>query len=520
MRALLLALCCLNACTDWQARSGAAPPGPQLNGSTPAGAGADAAAGLVGWETWQPPPADVSTVAPDLDAGVTPGEDVSMVALDADAGSAADAPLSVDAGSPPPECTGDKRALGCSCSWSSQCASGLCTLGPDGTVCSQSCEGQACPAGWSCAPPANVCKPPPLPDAGPAASDAGALDDASDVQPSPPDVQPGPSDALTTPDDVVSGDAAFDAGLPLGDGSGLIDVLTDSGALTDAGALTDSGGLPSDSGTPPSDGGSSSADVGFTDAGSAPDWQGYGDYTFSTESDAFSGPLASCLNVYLFQQETCGKTGASPTCIDQVASAGSAYASFLFAPLADCEKTMCANACPGAVDDTCWNQCVVKYCANQFLACVANDAVGTSDCTTAMACAAQYPGKLLSIASLCYAKASSTAQKQMAAVLGCATAPQTKACVGELGACYGVAGATGSCQALLSCLGQSGVLDCTAGGACAGCLQQASATAVQQLQALADCRLAQCPALADGSPLLNACLQAKCAAQVQGCAGP
>jgi hypothetical protein len=225
------------------------------------------------------------------------------------------------------------------------------------------------------------------------------------------------------------------------------------------------------------------------------------------------------LNVYLFQQETCGKTGASAGCIDKVATAGSAYASFLFAPLAECEKAMCINACPGATDDTCWNQCIGKYCANQFLACTANDTTGSTDCSTAMSCAAQLPGKLLSIASLCYAKASPTAQKQMAALIGCASAPQSKACLTELGACYG-AGGTGSCSTLYNCLAQVGLKDCPPGSECAGCVQQASPTAVSQLQALVDCRQAQCAGLVDGSSALTDCLKTKCSAYMQACFMP
>ncbi len=114
-----------------------------------------------------------------------------------------------------PFCVGPGKAIGCMCFASKECASGLCTLGPDGTVCSHSCKNVDCPAGWACVSPAMVCKPPAAPDI--SAPDAQVDDSAI--------VDAGSTDANTG--DSAVGDAFVGDS---GDGGGLADGGIDAGA--------------------------------------------------------------------------------------------------------------------------------------------------------------------------------------------------------------------------------------------------------------------------------------------------
>lgn len=219
-------------------------------------------------------------------------------------------------------------------------------------------------------------------------------------------------------------------------------------------------------------------------------------------SDADAGPnepgkLATCSQVYLAQQGTCGTAAPSAACIDGAAGAGSPSANALFAPLAECEKTFCVANCKSTADADCLEKCVAKNCASQFLACGAENASGADNCATAFTCAYPYKDKLLSVASFCYAKATPKAQQQVAAIFGCMATPKLLGCSGVTAACFAEPNPTAGCAKSLECAQTTCGSD---NAACWACMGAASPVAVPKLQALEDCLL-QC---------WNSCGQADC----------
>lgn len=621
---LVLVLGCvvvaLPACTDWNAQGNVPAQATQLQQigapSQPDPKTADATAGVTVWETWTAPPADTAlaqdvaspedaTVAQDggtAEEDLGPVDDVAILDVAVAEVGSGDASAGVDA-SPAdvdPACAGPAKAMGCPCASSAQCGSGLCTAGPDGPVCSESCAKSGCPVGWACLPPALVCKPIAVPDAGSSGadvtsgSDGGAdagLDDTS-VDDVPGEDGTGDALAMDAPEpdvpvaDVVlsdGADALLDATtldvpgtdadatdssvtdvivptctisgggycpclaqddcasglcLPLGNGTSYCASscagecpagwtcapapgATDFPYYCQPGGLVDAGGGD----VQVSDTSSSSDTVDISDSlgtdstssGDAigVDWQGYPDANFPDGADIYGGPINSCLSVYLFQQENCGKNSPTSACIDQAGQAGSLYANYLFEPLAECEKAVCVPQCAGALDGTCLEKCIGKYCATQFLGCVANDTTGSSSCPTAFQCAGQYPDKLLTIASACYANATPAAQKQMAALIGCSAQPQTSSCLPEIAACYQSANPTATCQQVATCTGGCGS-DQTCVWTCIGA---ASPAALQKIQALGDCQAA-CKAQCGGSQACtDDCNTKTCGAQVADCLG-
>jgi hypothetical protein len=596
----LLLAALLPACTDWNAQGNVPAETPrlqQLASTQPGDAGAtDALPGLTVWETWTPPPVDAAIaleVAPGDDATATQdGGDATESTDDADLVdvqvvdvpvvdvavvdvAVVDVPLAdVD-----PACVGNAKGFGCPCASSSQCGSGLCTLGPAGPVCSQTCAKTGCPEGWACVAPSLVCKPVAVPDAGldtvevadttgdaanpdglddavsqdvSAEVDVGIIDtaepDAGITDTVQFDVQP--ADVLTV--DVSQPDATTsDIFLPVGGGpycpcgsnddcaSGLC-IPVGSGSLVCAdpcNATCPTGwactGYPGPGGTvvqvclpalPIEDVSvtdSTVVDATSNDSGSdsssgdglGVDWQGYPDANFPDGADIYGGPINSCLSVYLFQQENCGKNSPTSACITEAGQSGSLYANFLYEPFAACQKAVCVPQCVGAADGTCMEKCIGKYCATQFLTCVANDSSGASDCPTAFTCAGKYPDKLLTIASACYANATPTAQKQMAALIGCSGAPQTSSCLPEIAACYKSANPQASCKDVATCTG-----GCGSDQSCVWtCIGTASPAALQKIQALGDCQNT-CKAQCSGSQTcVDACNQQQCGGQVADC---
>jgi hypothetical protein len=546
---LLLAVL-LPACTDWNAQGNVpaeAPHlqqlgSPQLGSPQLADAGAtDALPGLTVWETWTPPPVDVAhptDVLPGDDATATQdaedaGESPDVaVALDSQTADGTDAAV-VDAAvmdaavvdaavaDVDPACIGNAKVLGCPCASSAQCASGLCTLAPAGPVCSESCAKTGCPDGWLCSAVAKVCKPVAVPDAGSldadstglqdvAAADASASDASEDA--ALPDAPANDAvDAVLADVDVVQADGAIEAGAGSADTVAADTVAADA-AAADSGAsdATSSDAALTDS---------IIVDVTSSDAGSGDaigvDWQGYPDASFPDGADIYGGPINSCLAVYLFQQENCGKNSPTSACISAAGQAGSLYANYLFDPLGACEKAACVPTCQGATDGTCMEKCVGKYCATQFLGCVANDSSGANDCANAFTCAGKYPDKLLTIASACYANATPVAQKQMAALIGCSGAPQTSSCLPEIAACYKSANPQASCKDVATCTSGCGS-DQTCVWTCIG---TANLAALQKIAALGECQAA-CKTQCNGSQTcVDACNSQQCGGQVADCLG-
>lgn len=526
----------LAACTDWTARGGT----PDVVAQLSAGnlmmldAGADTQAGLSWWETWTPPSGNVA------DGGGSPGEDAADAAAqdlgetptdvagaDAAGDAVADvapidaAPL-VDASAldtaidADPACSGANKAFGCPCASSAQCVTGLCTLGPAGPVCSQPCAKTGCPSGWSCAPPALVCKPiaPPdagTPDAGP--TDVADVDATSGVDTAiafdtaSPETMGDVSEVDTLVSDVAVPDAIGPDVATLD--SGIIDAGGPDGFVYDSGWIPDGiitvDAQPADIQNP---------DSAYQDAGySGTDWQGYPDASWPEDADIYGGAINSCLAVYLFQQESCGKNAPSAACIDDAAKVGSLYANFLFEPLAVCQQAVCVPQCAGATDGLCMEQCVGKHCTGQFLACVANNTSGGADCATTFTCADKYPDKLLSIASACYANASPAAQKQMAGLIGCVSKPQTQSCLDQIATCYAVPNANSNCGATVNCMqGCSGSNPCTW-----QCLGKSSVASIQLLQAFWDCSLQQCGYCGEDQACKDACNGQQCGMQLKEC---
>ncbi len=518
----------LSGCTDWDAKGGLVAPAPSLHASAAAltdAATADASAGLTYWETTPPagpevtvgqadiPESDASAGDAEADAGVT--ADVGVDTAEQDAVLVGDAMVSPDvaafdtldghdAADVDPACQGAKKALGCACASSAQCAgvagsAGLCTLGPAGPVCSHSCAKLNCPQGWACVPPAQVCKPTPGPDVAtvdaPDGSEADVLDsagdDSSDVL-----VADAPGDAadVNVPPDVFTPEVVTP------------DVFTPEVVTPDV--------FTPDVFTPDVFTPDASTDVGKSDVIDF-DWQGYGDANYPADADIYGGAINSCLSVYLYQQENCGKNSPSSACIDQSAKIGSLYANFLFEPLAECQKAMCVPQCAGSMDNSCMEQCVGKYCALPFLSCVANDTSGASGCAAAFDCTALYPGKLLTIASACYANATPAAQNQMAALIGCTGQPQTESCLDQIATCYAVPGASATCAQTATCMQGCGGKDTCSWK----CLGQAGSQGVALLDAFWDCAVAVCkPKCGDNNKACqDDCYAKECGPQLTAC---
>lgn len=625
--AISLALA-LVACTDWDAKGGAQEPVlSSVPGNGNLGLDDAQSGGIKPWETWLPPgtaPYDAGTTLFE-DLGAADGESSDILALSDDASAVdagTDAPVIevtvVDAEGPDvediqnaadtavadliaadgevgdsgpdidPACAGKNRPLGCYCSASSQCGSGLCVYGPTGLVCGVSCKTFGCPGGWVCTPPALVCIPAPLPDVAPDVpiqSDLGSIDGggqdstpadgiASDIAvidapvADAPVGDSGPSDGglavcnvpgspycpcnlnvdcqsgvclsgtsggycaptcvdkcpdgfvckavLAGGNDIVfvcsqiAADAQADAVSEIGDDAAIGDAQVSDVDQGDAGGFDQAVG----------DGGlvdTANGDIVDGAIGvDAPkfDWQGYPDANFPADADIYGGPINSCLSLFLFQQETCGKNNPSATCIDTIANKGSLYANYIFEPLRACETAICTDLCALAVDETCMNQCMGKYCTGPFLGCVSNDSSANADCAATWTCAQQYPGKLLTIGAICYANASKDAQVQLDGLISCSTKPQTESCFKQIGKCFQSASPTASCNQTLQC-----------SQACGGdqvctwnCLGNASAAGIQLADALFNCINTNCTPICNGDKTCqDKCTATQCNVQMADC---
>ncbi len=256
-------------------------------------------------------------------------------------------------------------------------------------------------------------------------------------------------------------------------------------------------------------------DAGVSIDVNSPDWQGYEDLVVPPGVDINAGALASCSEMYLYQKDKCGPN-ALPDCVASMQNAGSVYANYRFAPLAECEKAVCSPMCATVSNDKCLENCIGKYCANQFFSCIANGASGTASCADTFACsnAPDIKGKMWSIAVSCLATASPTAQQQFAGLIGCVTQPQTQTCIPLLAACYGDGSGQASCAETLSCSGACNGVD-TCSNACIG---QASPSAVTVLDALWSCVQTVCVPQCNGDKACqDQCLAAQCKQQLGAC---
>ncbi len=535
------------ACTDWDAKGGLVASQPQLTGA--ATLGADSANGeTTGYVSWNGQAADAgaslydaatdsdaSEITQSADATATDGggtfdagaNDVSVTAdgdldswgPDVDAGPAADA--GADTSYLPDiqwdidqTCLGANRPFGCPCDYSAQCLSLLCTLGPEATVCSQPCTAGNCPEGWQCQETTKVCKPiapadVQTPDAGTAevdqGSDATATDDGGSAGDSLGDV------VVTDAPDAIDDTALFDAPSPTD--AQELDAVADAGqteGLQDGGDdVWQTEGLQD-----------SSDDAwqteGLQDTGNDGqfiDWQGYDDAAFPDAADIYGGAINSCLGVYLLEQENCGKISPSAACVAKAATAGSLYANYLFAPLAECQTAICLPACATASDESCMNQCLGKNCAAQFLACVANNTSGSQDCATTFDCTDQYAGKLMSIASACYANGTPAAQSQIAGLIGCSSKPQTESCIPLIAKCYASPSADQGCKATTQC-----TQACAGNNPCSwACIGKAKPQSVLFLDALWTCSLQNCSNCNGDNACTSACLAQKCSGPLADC---
>ena len=502
--------------------------------------------GLVWWETQGSTGADAGNAADTVDdAGgledVTPGSDDVLAveilgedsaATDAETPDASEEVAQSDALIAPDglldiaiqdvadACAGTNRPIGCACENSHSCASGLCVYGATGLVCSPTCKNVVCPAGWACSMPALVCKL--LPDSvssDVSADDAGALDTVADGQ-----AVDAATDAVVS--DVDQPDSGTeDAGV--GDVSlqdapdpdvGVVDA-TDLDAQLDADAVTDQADVQIPDGqlvdTFATDATSDSAADVDTDGLTGLDWVGYPDASFPDDADIYGGAINSCLSLYLYQQETCGKNNPTAACIDDVAGQGSLYANYLFEPVRACQNALCVDLCATATDETCMNQCIGKNCPNQFLSCVSNDQHGAADCKATFSCSMGYPGKLLTIGAKCYANGTLDAQLQVGGLISCETKPNTDSCFQAIGDCYDQgAAATNSCAQTITCTQNcAGAQDCVW-----TCLGSASPAGRQAIDALGDCMVTICNPKCNGDKTCSdACLGTDCATQFGAC---
>ncbi len=529
--ALVLLMLALTACSNWDAA---------VNGniavSNDPRAGADVDhTGLVWWETVGTAGVDATTaddtaaaedattgsddaLVVDILANDTGGDDADgfdgqtpdalgdagqdgLIAPDGvlDAANASDGVLDVF-----DPCAGGNRPIGCNCVNSQECASGLCVYGVDGLVCSPSCANVVCPAGWACTTPAMVCKP--LADA--SAQDASVADGTATDVPTPDDAASPDSQTLDgwfldgVANDVWNQDSqALDATDSDWAAADVVDALDDATDLGDAsvpdGELVDVAVVDT------------AADVSVdTDGLTGLDWQGYPDAAFPDDADIYGGAINSCLSLYLYQQETCGKANPTAACIDSVAGQGSLYANYLFEPVRACQDAFCVDLCATATDETCMNQCIGKNCPNQFLSCVSNDQQGTADCKTTFSCAMGYPGKLLTIGAKCYANGTLGAQLQVGGLISCETKPNTDSCFQAIGDCYDQgAAATNTCMQTITC-----TQNCASNQECVWqCLGKATPTARTAIDALGDCMVTVCTPKCNGDQnCQNTCISTDC----------
>ena len=532
------------ACTDWNAGSNI---GIAVTHDPRAVADVDHT-GLVWWETQG---SSVAEVGPAQDAGAedaTTGSDdavnVEILGPDASADDAADVVDSTNSdaaadGLTAPDgvlddavdaCAGANRPIGCSCTISQQCASGFCVNGAGGPICSPGCKTVVCPSGWACEAPALVCKlmadangsDAAAPDASPDAAttdvtapDGGASDtQANDTAANDTAANDTAANDTAAQDTLAEDSAAGDVpdgsgpdatgadGVPAQD-TALVDAQPADAAIADA--LSDASG---DSAT------DAAQDVD-TDGLTGLDWQGYPDASYPDDADVYGGAINSCLSLYLYQQETCGKNNPTAACIDGVANQGSLYANFLFEPVRACQDALCVDLCAMAIDETCMNQCIGKNCPNQFLSCVSNDEHGTAGCQATFSCSMAYPGKLLTIGAKCYANGTLAAQLQVGGLIACETKPNTDSCFQAIGDCYDQgAAATNTCMQTITCTQNcGGNQDCVW-----TCIGKATPSARKAVDALGDCMVTVCTPKCNGDQnCQNACLSSDCSTQFNAC---
>lgn len=540
---VLTAILLATACTDWDTPVR----GPAVENADPRATADVDPTGLVYWDTsgtLGDAAAHDGATADDSDA-FSSADDVPF-APDADAGdSAVDFGPTIDVVvvdvAVPDVSVGQDvadaaacSAIGCPCSASSQCASGLCVNGASGLVCSPSCKNVDCPAGWECSGPAYVCKKTTVEDvqADAAATDVDtaavdaaevAQDDADASQADLPDSQADAvpdADAGTDADsgtDATAGtDSVSDAEVGSDVASGTdVETGTDIQAGTDAETGTDAVSDVADISDVSDVSDVSAIDTADADGFAGPDWSGYPDANFPDGADIYGGAINSCLSLYLFQQETCGKNNPTATCINDVATQGSLYANYLFEPLRACQADICTDLCVSATDETCMNQCIGKYCPNPFLACVANNEHGTANCQTTFTCAMGYEGKMLTIGSKCYANGTLDAQLQVGDLLSCVTKPQTDSCFAAIAQCYDQgSAATATCSQTITC-----TQNCGSDQICSWiCLGKASSSARIAVDALGDCMVTQCqPKCGNDQNCTNNCLSSTCSSQFGNC---
>lgn len=539
MRSALLVVVglALAGCTDWQAGSGATgdpvlqQAGPGAGGVSDATSLADAATpadvGLTTWETWtSPPPADAGptdsaaaadvAAGPDAPAGTdtagadTAGTDTAGTDT-AGADTAGELPDGGDATGPDDAgTTGDSATPADDVPDAGPADAGV----PDGAAAGKDATYTFDGKGDFVGTDVNFAK-----DAGVFPVDVGPIADGGLDAGGMPDVGPDGGTVV----DIGTSDAVADAGVT--DTSGPDTTGPDGGAVVDIGtsdavadaSVTDASGPDTigpdvglDSVSPDFGG----AEVSQPDVSAPVDWQGYPDANLGPE--AYQGAIASCLELYLYQQETCGKDSPSVACIQAVGEEASGYAKFLFEPLRQCEVQVCAPKCAGSTDNQCMDQCIGKYCAAQFFACTSNNTSKTQDCAWTWQCMQQYEEKFLTISSKCYANASPVAQQQFAAVVGCVTPPQTATCIPQIATCFGATPtSTASCYDTLQCTQK-----CSDEACGFLCLGKASPAAVGMVDAIWACSMQKCAPKCAGDPdpaCGDKCLQASCAPELLTC---
>ncbi len=514
-----------SACTDWNAGTAA---GPWVQASSRAAGAADAAAtdagpgsaaGVVQWDTWKAP--EVATPQPD---GKGDSADAADTAESGDTAAPQDA-TAVDIAAADAEIE-DAAA------------------GSDAVDTSYSLDGKADFVGWPELPP-------PAPDV-PAADDVSAPDtaesdgtgldgtepDAGDPDAAaqdtanPDDSGPDAGESDVVESDVMEPDVmepdVFQPDSSELDGSQPDAVELDIWVVdAEADAATADSTLPDstlpdstlpDSTLPDSTlPDSTLPDSALPDGAQAPDWQGYPDLPFAADADIYGGAIGSCLSMYLYQQELCGDSHPTASCINSLLTEGSQYAQFQFEPLRQCETAVCTDLCALATDKQCMESCVGKYCAAPFLACTSNGAQGTQSCSDAWQCSKQYPDKLLTISAKCYSAASAKAQQQFSAVIGCVSKPQTKGCIPEINACFSAgAAATASCSSSLTCIN-----GCNNDEICGfTCIGQASPAATALIDAIWACSLNVCTPKCAGSSdpaCQDDCMKSDCQSEFVQC---
>ncbi len=497
--ALIFALAPMTACTDWSealSEPGFAALAPGSGGGDPSSGGADATGTrVIHVDTWTPPRADV--------VGGRSGADAAT----ADAAMGTDAPGGPDVAGGPDAAGGTDAAEDGSASADDAADAGA---GPDVDLDTKPGSDALADGGAG----ADA-----VTDTGmgaDAVADGGTgMDVIAETGGGVDAVVDSGLDTATAPDS--GSDAGVDSGPALDSGmdavvdtgpspDGGADTFEDTGAVEDTGSVEDSGSVE-DTGAdvPPVDAGADSGD-----AVSGSDWQGFDDATFPDSGDIYGGAVASCTDLYLLTIESCGY---NPTvaCIDQAAAVGSQYANWLYEPLHACLVETCVPLCAGQTEGKCVEACLGKYCTNQFFSCISSGQSGKIDCAQTFGCFSQYEGKMLTIAALCYANATPSAQKALAGFVGCVSQPQTDSCMGEIAACYGSGNL--SCAEVLQCTD-----GCSGDGNCGfDCIGQATPAAATKLDALADCMTANCSECNGNSTCEGQCIQQSCNTEFVDC---